>query len=189
MTRTLDDALPVSQNPILASLPDLVADCSQCAALCCVAYPFEAHEDFAITKEVDSPCPNLDADFSCKIHADLGACGFRGCVAYSCAGAGQRITQVLFEGETWRDDEDLLPHMTHALRVLRPIHEALLILREALNLPLPEPLRQHSEALISALCPKDAKSIWDFEDPGVQDALAEVPEFIPKLAPYAPQSR
>ena len=167
-------------------LPDLEADCSRCAALCCVAYPFEEHEDFGLTKGTDDVCPKLGGDFRCTIHDDLTGRGFRGCVAYSCAGAGQRVTQELFDGETWRDDPDLLTHMTRALRVLRPIHEALLILREAGTLPLPEALNRERLAVMAAFCPEEPSSVWDFEEPEVQEALAGLPRFAEKLAPYVP---
>ncbi|WP_027259040.1 hypothetical protein [Leisingera aquimarina] len=167
------------------TLPELTEDCSRCAALCCLAYPFEAHEDFDLLKDADTPCPNLGPDFRCTIHGDLATCGFGGCVAYSCAGAGQRVTQVLFDGETWRDDPDLLPHMTYALRVLRPIHEALLVLQEATALPLPRDLQTRCADLTAALCPQSPSSVWDFEEEAVQDALAAVPEFVETLAPFA----
>ena len=165
--------------------PALSDDCSSCAALCCAAYAFEAYEEFAILKDMDTPCPNLGNDFRCTIHADLATCGFGGCVAYHCAGAGQRVTQDLFDGETWRDDPDFLPHMTHALRVLRPIHEALLVLQEAAALPLPTALAHQRQTLTAALCPPNPTTVWDFEDPTVQDALAAVPGFVDALAPYA----
>lgn len=164
-------------------LPDLTPDCTNCAALCCVAYPFDIGVEFALSKDTDSPCPNL-CNHVCSIHDTLTPDGFAGCVAYSCAGAGQRVTQVLFDGESWRNDEDLLSHMTYALRVLRPIHEALLILREASHLPIPPSFKTKCTTLMQALCPQDATSIWDFEAHEVQDALAEVPEFIPSLAAY-----
>ncbi|MFV1593398.1 hypothetical protein VWZ88_13140 [Phaeobacter sp. JH20_36] len=177
--------MPLSGQTPDIDLPELTADCSRCAALCCVAYPFEEDEDFAILKETDTPCPNLSQScFSCTIHASLNTRGFGGCIAYSCAGAGQRVSEVLFQGETWRDDPDLLPHMTHALRVLRPIHEALLILREAAGLPLPDALRADLNVLLATLAVSDGRTIWDFEEPQVQEALAEVPAFIPRLAPY-----
>ena len=118
-------------------------------------------------------------------HEDLEACGFGGCVAYSCAGAGQRVTQDLFDGETWRDDPDLLTHMTRALRVLRPIHEALLVLQEAAALPLPEDLQARCSELTRALCPENPASVWDFEDDSVQEALASLPDFVESLAPFA----
>ena len=166
-------------------LPDLKEDCSRCAALCCLAYPFESHEDFGLVKAQDTPCPNLCKDFRCSIHTDLAAKGFGGCVAYSCAGAGQRVTQELFDGETWRDDPDLLTHMTYALRVLRPIHEALLVLEEVSALQLPAGLQVRCRELTQALCPEDPDSVWDFEEDSVQDALAAVPDFVENIAPFA----
>ncbi|UWQ34993.1 hypothetical protein K3555_09120 [Leisingera sp. M527] len=150
-----------------------------------MAYPFEEHEDFGLLKAADIPCPNLAPDFRCNIHNDLAKCGFGGCVAYSCAGAGQRVTQVLFDGETWQDDPDLLTHMTYALRVLRPIHEALLVLQEATALPLPKDLQDRCEELTRALCPEAPSSVWDFEEDAVQEALAAVPDFVESIAPFA----
>lgn len=165
--------------------PDFNADCSKCAALCCAAYPFDDDEDFALNKRVDDPCPNLSTTcFDCTIHSDLAARGFRGCVSYSCAGAGQRVTQELFDGETWRDDPDLLTHMTYALRVLRPIHEALLLLKEAQELPIPDHAKARGRQLMIALCPEEDGSIYDFEEPEVQEALAEVPAYLQSLAPF-----
>ena len=168
-------------------LPELTHDCSRCAGLCCVAYPFDKGSEFAIDKDADAPCPHLDQNFGCSQHCQLTKRGFSGCVAYSCAGAGQRVTETLFDGENWREDEDLLTYMTHALRVLRPIHEALLILREATTLPIPDTLRDECRALMHALCPEEDGSIWDFEEPDVQEALARVPMFLPRLAPYVTQ--
>lgn len=169
-------------------LPELTEDCSQCAALCCLAYPFEADEDFAILKQADRACPNLGQDFRCTIHAELTPCGFGGCVAYSCAGAGQRVTQELFEGETWKEDPDLLHHMTHALRVLRPIHEALLVLQEIAALKLPPELHDQRKDLTKALCPDNPSSIWDFEEDRVQEALVALPDFVERIAPFAMNS-
>lgn len=169
----------------VSSFPDLKPDCTKCAALCCAAYPFDADEDFGLQKQVDTPCPNLsNSCFDCTIHNNLTKQGFRGCVAYSCAGAGQRVTQELFDGETWRDDPDLLTHMTYALRVLRPIHEALLLLEEAQNLPIPETAKAPGLTLMAALCPENPKSIYDFEEPDLQEALMDVPDYLQSLASY-----
>ncbi len=167
------------------TFPDLKEDCTKCAALCCAAYPFDADEDFALVKSVDTPCPNLsDRCFKCSIHDSLTKKGFRGCVTYSCAGAGQRVTQDLFDGETWRDDPDLLSHMTYALRVLRPIHEAILLLQEAQRLPIPKSAMAQGASIMAALCPENPKSVHDFEEDTVQDALADVPAYLQSLAPF-----
>src|SRR5664280_3107882 len=82
--------------------PDLRPDCAKCAGLCCVAPAFAVSADFAISKPAGRPCPNLQPDFRCGIHPRLREMGFRGCVAYDCFGAGQRVTQTTLTGSDWR---------------------------------------------------------------------------------------
>ncbi len=114
---------------------DLKADCSQCFGLCCVALPFAKTSDFAIDKSYGEPCPNLQDDFSCRIHAQLRDRGFRGCTVYECFGAGQRTSQVTFEGVSWRQDNDTAYPMFEAYSVQRVLHELLWYLAEALERP------------------------------------------------------
>lgn len=68
-----------------------VADCDQCAALCCTLLGFDASPAFAITKPEGVACPHLCAG-RCGIHASLVVRGFAGCVAYDCHGAGPHAT-------------------------------------------------------------------------------------------------
>ena len=83
----------------------LAADCSRCVGLCCVAPAFAASVDFAVDKPAGDPCPNLEADNRCGIHARLRESGFPGCVVFDCFGAGQRVTQELLPGTDWRTGE------------------------------------------------------------------------------------
>ena len=109
----------------------LEADCGSCAGLCCVAPAFAKSSDFAIDKAPGKPCPNLDqGDFRCTIHRQLDAKGFHGCVVFDCFGAGQRITQEMFGGRSWRD----APEMLGLLGVVRQLHELMWLLTEALKL-------------------------------------------------------
>jgi hypothetical protein len=149
-----------------------------------VAYPFDDPDYFAIAKDTDEACENLDGCFGCTIHAKLEDRGFSGCVSYSCAGAGQRVTQALFQGQTWRDKPEIRREMTHALRVLRPIHEALMLLKEAQNLSVPQKLLDHGAMMMNDLCPNDPKDIRDFEADTVQSALADVPIYLRSLGAY-----
>lgn len=149
-----------------------------------MAYPFDDPDYFATTKDTDEPCENLQICFRCSIHATLTQKGYPGCVSYSCAGAGQRVTQLLFEGQNWRDKPELKREMTYALRVLRPIHEALMLLDEAQGLPVPQQLLDHGMALMNDLCPVVPRDISDFEDETVQSALAEVPIYLRSLGSY-----
>ncbi|MFG3712762.1 pentapeptide repeat-containing protein [Micromonospora sp. NPDC047730] len=120
---------------------DLRADCARCFGLCCVAPAFSASADFAIDKPAGRPCPNLRADSRCGIHADLRDRGFPGCTVFDCFGAGQRVAQHTFGGRDWRDAPETAASMFDTFAVMRPLHELLWYLTEALALRPPHPLR------------------------------------------------
>ncbi len=119
---------------------DLRADCERCAALCCVAPAFSASADFAISKPAGRPCPHLTAGFKCSIHDRLRPAGFGGCAAFDCLGAGQQVVQVTFGGRDWRSEPELAAAMFAAFEVMRPVHELLWYLNEALTLCQEDPL-------------------------------------------------
>jgi uncharacterized protein YjbI with pentapeptide repeats len=111
-------------------------DCARCVGLCCVAPEFEASADFAFGKAPGQPCRNLLTDSRCGIHRDLAARGMRGCVAFDCQGAGQRVTQVTFGGgQDWRSTPELAREMFNAFAIMRMLHEMLWYLAEAVTLP------------------------------------------------------
>ena len=113
---------------------ELRADCTRCFGLCCVAPAFAASADFAIDKPAGRPCPNLGTDFRCGIHHELRGRGFAGCAVFDCFGAGQHIAQVTFDRRDWRGSPELAETMFAAFAVLRPLHELLWYLAEALTL-------------------------------------------------------
>jgi hypothetical protein len=127
--------------PAAAGRDELRADCSRCFGLCCVIPTFAASADFAIDKPAGQPCPNLRADHRCGIHTQLRERGFPGCTVFDCFGAGQHVAQVTFGGRDWRDAPETLPAMAEAFTVLRPLHELLWYLTEALALHPPAELR------------------------------------------------
>jgi uncharacterized protein YjbI with pentapeptide repeats len=112
----------------------LRADCQNCFGLCCVALPFTASADFAITKAAGHACPNLRTDFRCGIHGDLRSRGFPGCTVYDCFGAGQKVSQETFGGHDWRGDRQTAEQMFAVFPVMRQLHELLWYLTEALAL-------------------------------------------------------
>ncbi|AOP49794.1 hypothetical protein SL103_29285 [Streptomyces lydicus] len=119
---------------------DLVSDCGSCFGLCCVALPFAASADFAIDKDAGRPCPNLQTDFRCGIHADLRGRGFSGCTVFDCFGAGQKVSQVTFGGRDWRQAPGTARQMFDVFPVMRQLHELLWYLTEALGLPDARPV-------------------------------------------------
>ncbi len=127
---------------------DLRADCENCFALCCVVPAFSASTDFAINKKAEQACPNLRSDFRCGIHARLRQQGFRGCTVYDCFGAGQKVSQVTFNGQSWQQAPQTAQQMFTVFPIMRDLHELLWYLTEALTL---QPARSIHRELSLAL--------------------------------------
>jgi hypothetical protein len=132
----------------------LVADCSRCAALCCVAFHFDKGDEFAYNKDADAPCLHLSARHSCTIHSMLEEQGFSGCVAFDCKGAGQRVTQEVFGGRSWRDDPGIAPTMFEAFRIMRRVHQNLDYLEMVAELPLTAEQEARRVDLLHQLSPE-----------------------------------
>ena len=131
--------------------PDLAPDCSGCDALCCVLLAYDASNAFAFDKPACVACTHLARDNACGIHADLPDQGFKGCAVYTCYGAGQRITEEVFKGRSWRDDPALMPAMEDAFRSLRKVHEAVWLVQQAARLNLTPDHDQRRQDLLHAL--------------------------------------
>ena len=117
----------------------LRAKCEDCFGLCCVALPFAASADFALDKEGGTPCTNLQADFRCGIHQHLRKKGFKGCAVYECFGAGQKVSQVTYQGKNWRDHETY-KEMFDVFPIVQQLQEMLWYLTEALSLEATAPI-------------------------------------------------
>ncbi|OKI69718.1 pentapeptide repeat-containing protein [Micromonospora sp. CB01531] len=128
---------------------ELQADCARCFGICCVAPAFAASADFAIDKRAGQPCPNLRPDSRCGIHSDLRQRGFPGCTVFDCFGAGQHVAQGTFGGRDWRADPASARRMFDTFAVMRPLHELLWYLTEALALTPAGPLRDDLAAALA----------------------------------------
>jgi hypothetical protein len=132
VTAALDD-LP-------GDLPDdLQADCTRCAALCCVVPAFSRGADFALDKPAETACPNLGSDDRCGIHPVLRERGFPGCVVYDCFGAGQHVTQHVWPGLD-RGDRAVLHQVATVFPVVRALQELRWLVRSARALGPPADL-------------------------------------------------
>lgn len=116
---------------------ELVADCAHCFGLCCVALAFGKSADFPFDKPAGEPCMNLDDDDRCRIHPHLRDRGFKGCTAFDCFGAGQKVSQRTFAGRSWRQDPLTGASMFASFAVVRRLHELLWYLEEAITLVQP----------------------------------------------------
>ncbi|PLR95105.1 pentapeptide repeat-containing protein [Bacillus sp. T33-2] len=127
---------------------DLSADCENCFGLCCVSLPYAKSADFAFDKDGGIPCQNLQPDYRCGIHHDLRNKGFRGCAVYECFGAGQKVSQVTYDGIDWRDNPSLAKEMFDVFPIMQQLHEMLYYLNEAIGLEETQPVYSDLKAVI-----------------------------------------
>lgn len=111
----------------------LKADCSKCFGLCCTALNIVASSDFAINKPAETPCPNLQNDFRCKIHKNLRDKGFKGCTVFDCLGAGQKVSQDTFSGQSWQGHSEISKRMFSVFPVMEQLYEMIAFIAEALT--------------------------------------------------------
>ena len=110
---------------------ELRVDCEKCFGLCCVALYFSASEGFPNNKEAGKPCINLQSDFTCSVHKNLRNNGLKGCTAYDCFGAGQKVAQVTCGGHDWRESPESAKQIFQAFLIMRQLHEMLWYLNQA----------------------------------------------------------
>jgi len=165
--------------------PDLNADCDRCVALCCMALAFDRGDSFAIDKAAGAACPHLDMAYRCDIHADKGRRGFSGCIAYDCLGAGQRVSQELFGGQSWRDGPAISKRMQDAFRAMREVHRLLELLQTAAALPLDPAQSDEHSRLVAALIPPEGWSEATLAQFETGDLPALVAQFLTGLSTAA----
>lgn len=119
---------------------NLRVDCARCFGLCCVALYFSASEGFPMDKAAGLPCLNLQSDFRCSIHRNLSQEGLKGCIAYDCIGAGQKVAQVTFGGQDWRQAPESAKQMFEVFLIMYQLHELIWYLSEALTLQAAHPI-------------------------------------------------
>ena len=127
---------------------ELKVDCRNCFGLCCTALYFSKSEGFPTNKEAGKPCINLNKDFTCAVHKNLAAKGLKGCTAYDCFGAGQKVAQVTFGGKDWRSKPEASEKMFDAFLVMRQLQEMLWYLTWAFDLQSDKKKKEKISSLI-----------------------------------------
>ncbi|MFD2617093.1 pentapeptide repeat-containing protein [Terrilactibacillus laevilacticus] len=163
----------------------LIADCTQCFGLCCTALNIVASSDFAINKTAGTPCPNLQRDFRCKIHNNLREKGFKGCTVFDCLGAGQKVSQVTFNGQSWQEHPEIAEKMFRVFPVMEQLYEMIAFIAEALTYEISDSLQiklNKQLEKLQILTERDADSllsldIMECRQP-VNELLLETSEYI-----------
>lgn len=130
------------------SFKDLQADCKNCFGLCCVALYFSASEGFPTDKEAGKPCINLQPDFKCSVHTNLAERGLKGCIAFDCFGAGQKVSQVSFDRRDWRKAPESAKTMFEIFLIVSQLQELIWYLTEALTFEASCPIYNDLRAMI-----------------------------------------
>ncbi len=120
---------------------NLKDDCSKCFGLCCTALNIVASSDFTINKPAETPCSNLQKDYQCKIHNNLRDRGFKGCTVFDCLGAGQKVSQETFNGQSWQEDPEISTRMFSVFPVVEQLYEMMAFIAEALTYNISHSLR------------------------------------------------
>lgn len=164
---------------------DLRADCENCFGLCCVALPYAKSADFAFDKEGGVPCRNLQLDYRCSIHENLRNKGFKGCTVYECFGAGQKVSQITYDGKYWRDHPASSKEMFDVFPIMQQLHEMLYYLDEALSLEETSPIHNDLQRVIKEterLTELSPQSVLDLNVPNhrtiVNDLLMKTSELV-----------
>ncbi|QUH19434.1 pentapeptide repeat-containing protein [Alkaliphilus sp. B6464] len=127
---------------------ELSADCGNCFGLCCVALYFSASEGFPTNKDAGKPCINLQSNFTCSVHKNLRDKGLKGCTAYDCFGAGQKVAQVTCGGHDWRQAPESAKQMFEAFLIMRQLHEMLWYLTQAFILQTDHGIKEEISSLL-----------------------------------------
>lgn len=108
----------------------LTIDCERCCGLCCVALYFSSTEGFPEDKPAGKACINMCSDFRCTVHDQLARRGLKGCLAYDCFGAGQRVYQDVYQSVNWMTDHEISDEMFSVFLTVRQLHQILWYLVE-----------------------------------------------------------
>lgn len=169
--------LPVSGPNAPPRLPPaLRADCSRCAGLCCVVPAFYSVQGFGFDKPAHSACRYLTLENRCAIHVKRAALGFRGCVGFDCYGAGQRVTQELCRGVSWRGSDEAAVRLFSAYTSCLALHRlmGMLVLAEAtVPPPLAAQMRVKREQL-NELCRSEEAMSGRLDSAALQREVLEL---------------
>jgi uncharacterized protein YjbI with pentapeptide repeats len=164
---------------------NLKIDCKKCFGFCCVALYFSASEGFPTDKDAGKPCINLQSDFNCAVHKNLRQKGLKGCTAYDCFGAGQKVAQVTYDGHDWRENPETAKQMFDVFLVMRQLHEMLWYLVEALRIQYDSIIQEEISQMISEtvrLTDLDTDSLIKLDlvahRNNVNDLLSKTSEFV-----------
>jgi uncharacterized protein YjbI with pentapeptide repeats len=165
-------------------LEELTIDCSNCSGLCCTALFFSKIDGFPENKAAGKPCVNLQSDFRCKIHKDLMKCKMRGCLSYDCFGAGQKVTQIIYNKSNWITEPLKSQQIFDVFLIVFQLHQILYFLVEAKTILPAKELWNDIIFLIDegrTICSSTPQDILSYEIDGYKNRVNDCLKIVSRL--------
>lgn len=119
-------------NDYRALKSNLSINCKECSGLCCVALYFSKLDGFPENKKAGKPCINLNnSNYTCEVYAQLESKHLKGCLAYDCFGAGQKVTQESKSKGTWNTNNTIKQDIFKTFEINQLLNQILWYLLEA----------------------------------------------------------
>lgn len=147
-------------------LNQLKGDCEKCSGLCCTALFFSKGDGFPENKGAGKPCSKLDKNYRCKIHHELKERHLKGCIGYDCFGAGQHVTQNLYQRETWQTLKEQSQEIFDVFIMIAQLFQIRYFLEESILIVQSKALLNDIQGLIDeneALCNATPQAILDID--------------------------
>jgi len=147
-------------------IKQLKSDCSKCSGLCCVALFFSKIDGFPENKIAGKACSHLMTDYCCNIHCQLTKQKMKGCIGYDCFGAGQHVTQSVYQGKTWNDLFEQSAEIFDVFTVVFQLHQIRYFLIESMLFSIVKPLEKEIHTLYVEnikICHSSIKEILSFD--------------------------
>lgn len=158
-----------TQDNYLNLFHQLKIDCKNCSGLCCVALYCSKSDGFPENKEAGIACKHLQSDFQCDMHKTLFQKNMKGCLAYECFGAGQKVTQMYGLDCTWQANSGQSKNIYQTFLLVFQLHQMLWYLIQASTIANSLELKQEISFLI-----QEAKCLTS-QDPNILLAYDIVP--------------
>lgn len=166
----------------------LKIDCKKCSGLCCTALYFSKTEGFPNDKPAGKPCTNLMSDYGCAVHNKLMQYNLKGCMAFDCLGAGQKVTSDIYGRVSWKNQPERAEEIFRVFLAVWQLHQMVWYLAEAAAIVPAEELADQITALIGEYQNMTALSPIEILQIDIEEYRTRVNKILKKAGELVVQS-
>lgn len=164
----------MSIDKYLKALEAHKIDCMKCCGICCVALYYAAAEGFPCDKKAGVSCKYLRKDHQCQIHDKLFEKKLKGCMTYDCLGAGQFVTQKIYQGKTFQEEPSIKEQFFKVFYKTEALFQMRYYLLQAALEESALPIRAHIDELLAEhdeMVSQEAEAIVNLSLTAYQDKV------------------